>query len=94
MQTADTASVIRQRETQPISINGITVKSDSAACLLVRVKNGKLEVSVSNPYAKKTNIKLCVTYNGEEHNLSYDLPGYDKDNYNYGGKTVTKEIDL
>ena len=74
--------------------NGITVKSDSAACLLVRVKNGKLEVSVSNPYAKKTNIKLCVTYNGEEHNLSYDLPGYDKDNYNYGGKTVTKEIDL
>lgn len=74
--------------------NGLNVTSDSICCLLVREKDGKLYFSVSNPYAKKTTVGIKVNYNGKTYDLSFELPGLDKDNYDYGGKTVTKVLDV
>lgn len=72
--------------------NGLKVYSDSSCCLLVRSVDDKLRISVSNPYAKKTDVNLKVEYNGDVYSLTFNLPGVDKDGYDYGGKAVTKEI--
>lgn len=73
--------------------NGFTIKTDGICCVMTRIKNGKLQISVSNPYAKKTDINLEITYKGQKYNMEFNLPGVDKDAHDYGGKSVMKEID-
>ena len=74
--------------------NGLTVKVDDACCMMARVTDGKLKLYVSNPYAEKITVNVTVTYNGKTQSLKFDLPGIDAKGYQYGGKTIEKEIEL
>ena len=44
--------------------------------------------------AEKTAVIMSVTYNGKTQSLKFDLPGIDAKGYQYGGKTIEKEIEL
>ena len=44
--------------------------------------------------AEKTAVIMSVTYNGKTQYLKFDLPCIDAKGYQYGGKTIEKEIEL
>lgn len=74
--------------------NGLAVESDSICCFMAREADKKLKLYVSNPYQGKTTVTLNVTYNGKTEKVKFELPGIDAEGYNYGGKTIEKDIEL
>lgn len=72
--------------------NGLKIKSDSICCLLLSIENNKIKISVSNPYARRTTVNLDIEYLSNNYKLNFELPGVDKNGYDYGGKAVEQVI--
>ena len=70
----------------------LTIKADSACIVMARKLDDGLKISVSNPYNYQTVVNLDVNYNGEQHKLKIELPKYDPNGYDLGGKTVERII--
>lgn len=72
--------------------NGMVVKVDVPAMILVKHVDGKLSISVSNPYNHGTNVNVTITENGKVKTAKIKLPGVDEETLDYGGDTVTTII--
>lgn len=72
--------------------NGMVVKVDAPAMILVKHVDGKLSVSASNPYNHGTDLNVTITENGKTKTVKIKLPGVDEETLDYGGDTVTTII--
>ncbi|MBP3361820.1 MAG: hypothetical protein J6N52_13250 [Clostridia bacterium] len=72
--------------------DNLSVKSDSACILMTRYTDDGLKISVSNPYNYKTDVNLTVTSGGKKYELKYELPKFDENGYDLGGKSMERVI--
>lgn len=70
--------------------DNLSVKVDSPALVMIREKDGVLELSMSDPYAKQTTINAEVEYNGKIRNEQFKFFFHDEELRNRGGRTETR----